>query len=122
MPHALEVLRELKNRSVGLGLVTNGWPQRAVLAACGLSECFGVVVVSGEVGFGKPDPRSYQLALDARGVTAAGSWFVGDSPRNDVWGPQQLGLRSVWLPTGHPLAGERPEVTLQDLRGVLHLF
>lgn len=124
MPHAYQVLRELRKRGVALGLVTNGWPQpqRAVLVACDLSKYFAALVVSGEVGVAKPDPRSYHLALDTLGIVPADAWFVGDSPRNDVWGPQQLGMRAAWLPTGHPLAGEQPEATLDDLRGVLHLL
>ncbi|GHF97856.1 hypothetical protein GCM10017783_07140 [Deinococcus piscis] len=124
MPHAANVLRELRKNGVALGLVTNGWPQpqRAVLAACGLADFFDAVVVSGEVGLAKPDPRSYHLALDALGIAPAAAWFVGDSPRNDIWGPQQVGMRAAWLPTGHPLSGQRPDATLSDLRGVLHLL
>ncbi len=124
MPYATEVLYELKNRGVRLALVTNGWsePQRAVLAVCGLTGFFGKIVISREAGVAKPDPHSYQLALDALGVAPAEAWFVGDSPRNDLWGPQRLGLRAAWLPTGHPLGGERPDATLRDLRDVLHLL
>ena len=124
MVYAVEVLRELRKDGVALGLVTNGWPQpqRAVLATCGLAEFFDAVVVSGEVGVAKPDPRSYRLALDALGTAPADAWFVGDSPRNDIWGPQQLGMRAAWLPTGHPLAGEQPDATLHDLPGVRQLL
>ncbi|MFD2609292.1 HAD family hydrolase [Deinococcus taklimakanensis] len=64
----------------------------------------------------------YTLALERLGVSAAEAWFVGDSPRNDVWGPQQVGLRAAYLPTGHALTGQTPDATLRDLRDVLSLL
>lgn len=123
MPHAAEVLTELRRRGVNVGVVTNGWEeaQTRCLRVCGLTDLADDVVISKAVGLSKPDPRIYRLALERLGVRAADSWFVGDSPRNDVWGPGQVGLRTAYLPTGHPLNGERPDVTLADLRGVLDL-
>ncbi|WP_233218647.1 HAD family hydrolase [Deinococcus arcticus] len=123
MPHAHDVLRELRARGVRLGVVTNGWAavQRACLDRCGLTALVDDVVISQVVGLSKPDPRIYELALARLGVAAAAAWFVGDSPRNDVWGPQAVGLRAAYLPTGHGLGAEVPEVVLGDLRGVLGL-
>ena len=123
MPYAAEVLTELRRRGVKIGVVTNGWEnaQTRCLRGCGLTDLVDDVVISKAVGLSKPDPRIYHLALERLGVTAAQSWFVGDSPRNDVWGPGQVGLRTAYLPTGHPLNGERPDVTLSDLSGVLGL-
>ncbi|UBV41890.1 HAD family hydrolase [Deinococcus taeanensis] len=123
MPHALQVLRVLRERGVRTGVVTNGWEnlQRASLRRCGLEALTDDVVISRAVGLSKPDPRLYTLALDRLGVPARRAWFVGDSPRNDVWGPQQVGLRAAWLPTTHALTTETPDVTLRDLRDVLTL-
>lgn len=124
MPHTFEILRALRAQGIRIGIVTNGWREKQMqtLQGLGLPELVDDVVISQVVGLGKPDPRIYQLALEQLGVTAAEAWFVGDSPRNDIWGPQQLGLRTAFLPTGHALQGERPEVILQDLRGVLQLL
>lgn len=123
MPHAAEVLAELRRRDVRLGLVTNGWSavQRECLERCGLSGAFGVVLISEEVGLSKPDPRIYSLALDELEVTAEDAWFVGDSPRNDIQGPQEVGLRAAYLPGGHPLTSEQPDAVLRGLRDVLAL-
>ncbi|CAM3353601.1 HAD family hydrolase [Deinococcus saxicola] len=123
MPHAHAVLTGLRGRGVLLGIVTNGWevPQRQTLAGLDLTRRVDDVVISRAVGLSKPDPAIYRLALSRLGVTAADSWFVGDSPRNDVSGPQAAGLRAAFLPTGHALAGERPDVKLADLRDVLEL-
>lgn len=123
MPHAHDVLRMLRANGVRVGVVTNGWvdAQTRCLNACGLTDLLDDIVISREVGLSKPDPRIYTLALERLGVAVADTWFVGDSPRNDVWGPRQVGLRAAYLPTGHALAHEVPDATLRDLRDVLTL-
>lgn len=123
MPYAHEVLRELRGRGIRVGVVTNGRveAQTACLERTGLAPLVDDVVISRGVGLSKPDPAIYTLALVRLGVSARDAWFVGDSPRNDVWGPQQVGLRAAYLPTGHSLRGETPDAVLSDLRDVLGL-
>ena len=50
------------------------------------------MIDSGAVGVSKPDPRIFQIALDAIGVAAADSWYVGDMPGIDVVGARAAGL------------------------------
>lgn len=123
MPHAHDLLRELRTRGLRIGVVTNGWveAQTRCLEGTGLAPLVDDVVISKGVGLSKPDPAIYALALARLGVGAADAWFVGDSPHNDVWGPQQIDLRAAYLPTGHALAGETPDAVLRDLRDVLAL-
>jgi putative hydrolase of the HAD superfamily len=82
-----------------LALLTNGAPdiQRAKIAGAGLAPYFAVIVVSGEVGVGKPDPRIYTHTLALLDVTAGQAVMVGDNLVNDVRGAQEAGLRAVWL-------------------------
>lgn len=124
MPHALNVLRALRNQGVRIGVVTNGWveAQTACLERTGLTSLVDDVIISEAVGVSKPDPAIYRLSLERLRVNADNAWFVGDSPRNDVWGPQQVGVRAAYLPTGHPIGQERPDAVLRDLRDVLHLI
>src|SRR4051794_18374880 len=65
-PGAHVVLRTLRGR-FRLGLVSNGASdlQRTKLARTGLADCFDAVVVSSDVGAGKPDPHVFLAALDA---------------------------------------------------------
>jgi putative hydrolase of the HAD superfamily len=102
-----------------LALVTNGascW-QREKLAASGLADRFGVVVVSGELGTAKPDPAVYAHALSALGAEPGDAVMVGDSLRNDVDGPIAAGLRGVWLNRdGRPRPDDR--VDLVEIRGL----
>ena len=50
------------------------------------------VIDSGAVGVSKPDPRIFQIALDAIGIEAADAWYVGDMPAIDVVGARAAGL------------------------------
>jgi putative hydrolase of the HAD superfamily len=109
-----------------LGMVTNGIPdvQRAKIDRTGLAERFDVVLVSGELGFGKPDSRIYATAVERIGVPAAESIMVGDNIRRDVGGAQAQGIRGVWISMGRDLPEGAPEPwltvrSLADLPGRL---
>ncbi|WP_407543177.1 HAD family hydrolase (plasmid) [Deinococcus radiomollis] len=121
MPYAHEVLDDLRAAGVRIGIVTNGWPgkQQACLDALDLTRRADAVIISKAVGVTKPHRDIYTLALDALDVSAHETLFVGDSPVNDVAGPQAAGLRAAYLPTGHTLPENvLPDFTLTDLRDV----
>ncbi|ADV67612.1 HAD family hydrolase [Deinococcus maricopensis] len=124
MPHAHAVVDDLRAHGVRVGVVTNGWSdaQRTCLDRLDLTRRVDAVVISEEVGVSKPAARIYHLALNALGVTPAQALFVGDSPRNDIAGPQAIGLHAAHLPTSHALPpGVHPEYVLRDLRDVTHI-
>jgi putative hydrolase of the HAD superfamily len=100
---AAEVVRQAKER-YWLGLLTNGSAdiQHLKLIQTGLAECFDAVVVSGEVGVGKPSPEAFRLALRALAVRPEEAVMVGDSWERDVKGALAAGMPAVWV------AGERP--------------
>jgi putative hydrolase of the HAD superfamily len=102
-----------------LALVTNGASclQREKLAASGLAERFDAVVVSGDLGTGKPDAAVFEHALDALGARADEAVMVGDSLARDIEGALAAGLGAVWLnpseqPPPTPRAGM---VEIRDL-------
>lgn len=70
MPYTHEVLTELRQRGVRVGIVTNGWKeaQSRCLEVCGLEELADDVVISKVVGLTKPDPAIYRLALERLGA------------------------------------------------------
>lgn len=109
-----------------LGIVTNGIPdvQRVKLGNAGLTERFDTIVVSGELGCGKPDPRIYAVALESIGARPEETIMVGDNFRKDVAGAQDVGIRGVWISAGMP--SPDPSVTpflvietLAELPGLL---
>ena len=97
-PDAEPCLMELKQH-YRLALVTNGAPdlQREKLVASGLGGYFETVVISGEVGIGKPEPGIFLLALERLRVTPQAAVMVGDSLARDIQGAQRAGIKAIWL-------------------------
>jgi putative hydrolase of the HAD superfamily len=123
-PDAYPCLARLRAHGVALGLVTNGdaGMQRDKIARFDLARLFDVIVIEGEFGVGKPDPRVYRHALAALATPPSAAWMVGDNLEWDVTAPQRLGLRGVWidrngdgLPMGHGIRPDRIVRSLAEL-------
>ena len=95
-----DVLAELQSK-YRLGIVSDAqWAYaRHELEESGLAGFFEIVVVSGDHGFRKPDPRLYQIALDALKSTPARTIFVGNDMHRDIFGPAQMGMKTIFTPT-----------------------
>jgi putative hydrolase of the HAD superfamily len=98
-PDTLEALQRWSEARVPLALVTNGASalQRRKVAAAGLERFFSAVVVSEELGVGKPDPAMFAAALDELGIDAHGAVMVGNDLDRDVAGAIAAGVRPVWI-------------------------
>lgn len=120
-PGALETVRWFRESGCRLALVTNGSAaaQRGKIARFGLGGLFDAILIEGELGFGKPDPRAYQLALKELAVTPVDAWMVGDNLEWDVAQPQRMGLLGIWVDVrgaGLPDAnGVRPDRIVRRL-------
>ena len=93
-------LAELNDREVPWGIVTNGeTSQRAKCRAAGLEQLAPFMIVSGEIGYAKPDPRIFRDALEATGLTTPGQvMFIGDNPIADIDGAKCFGMKATWNP------------------------
>jgi putative hydrolase of the HAD superfamily len=109
-PGALEVLREL-DETYPLGIITNGPTdaQWRKINKFHLSEIFEVILVSGQLGIAKPDPRIFDVALEGLRVAPEETIMVGNSLEHDHRGAINAGIRFVWanhrgsdLPDGWP--------------------
>jgi putative hydrolase of the HAD superfamily len=108
LPGALEALDDLRTAGFRLGLITNGAAdaQRAKIERFDLARHFDYIGIEGERGFGKPDLRAYQAALDALDAAPEETWMVGDRLDWDVLAPAELGIGGVWVnPDGLPADG-----------------
>jgi putative hydrolase of the HAD superfamily len=121
LPDAIDTVRWLKASGCALALLTNGAgpAQRKKIARFGLAEFFDTILVEGEIGFGKPDQRVYQLALSRLDLTAQDAWMAGDNLEWDVAAPQRLGLFSIWIDRQGrglpPLSRVRPDRVVRAL-------
>ena len=95
----LAALRELKDRGLRLGLVSNVTLlpdlMRADLDALGILGLLDGTTFSSEIGTRKPDPAIFADALDKVGTEPAATVFVGDRLVDDVGGAQGAGMRAV---------------------------
>ena len=86
-------------RSCRLGLLTNGAPdlQREKIAAADIARYFDAIVVSGDVGFGKPDPRIFRVMLSGLQVAPEETLMIGDTLISDIQGAQAVGMKAAWV-------------------------
>lgn len=85
-----------------LGLLTNGAPdlQRTKINGSGLEAYFDEIIVSGEIGFGKPDIRIFKHILHTLDTTPEFSVMIGDSLKSDIKPALELGMKAVWIKRG----------------------
>lgn len=116
-PGVKETLVNLRERFT-LVLLTNGAPcvQREKTVRPGLDGYFHHIVISGEFGFGKPDPRIFNYALDLAGAAPGAALMVGDNPVRDIAGARRCGIGTVWVNyPGVPFPGEgQPEHEIRE--------
>ncbi len=100
---AYDFLREAAAR-VPVIVVTNGIAsvQRSRFALSRLKGFLSGHVISGEVGFAKPDPRMIERALSQVAVAGPRPLMLGDSLRSDIAAANAAGIASCWFnPAGH---------------------
>jgi putative hydrolase of the HAD superfamily len=120
-PGAVETLRWLRDRGCRLALVTNGGArtQRGKIVRFGLEPLFDLILVEGELGFGKPDERIYRMALGALAASPHEACMIGDNLEWDVAQAQKLGMAAIWVdPAGRGLpdaCGVRPDAIVRGL-------
>lgn len=93
------VLDELRSE-FELGLVTNfAYPPGAyrVLDRFALNPYFRAVLISGEVGWKKPSPHIFHVALSEPSAKPEEAVFVGDDHEADIVGAKSVGMKTVFL-------------------------
>ena len=118
--HHAGLLRSLKKRHK-LAVVSNFdyTPMaRHVLEREGVADLFETVVVSDEVGWRKPKPVIFELALERLGTAPGDALFVGDRADIDVAGAQGVGMAAAWINrdgSALPEGVQAPEFEIRDL-------
>lgn len=97
---AVDTLRWVREQGYRLGVITNtlfgGQPLRNEFVEEGFDRHVEVLIASCDVGYMKPHPQIFRLALDALGVSPEETVMVGDSLYADVGGAKPLGMTAVW--------------------------
>lgn len=119
LPHAEAVVRAITAKRP-VTILTNGITtvQKKRLACSPIADVPTDVVISQEVGFSKPRPEIFWMALKRLGLRREEALMIGDSPTSDVAGANAAGIEVCWLnPRHRPLpAGLHAEYVIDDLR------
>jgi len=95
---ALELLDCLRAKGVRLALVSNTPPtSHEIIDRLHLRERFDEVVFSCDVGYLKPDPRIFQVALKRLATEPRETVIIGDKIRTDILGGAILGMKAILL-------------------------
>ncbi|MFC2077410.1 HAD family hydrolase [Candidatus Bipolaricaulota bacterium] len=108
------------------GILTNGpsdmqWEK---LKELNLADAVDAIVVAGDLGIFKPDPRPFLQLLDRLEASPERSIFVGDSLEHDIAGARRVGMRTVWISSNGKAdnadwAPDHVFHRVEDLRGIL---
>jgi len=96
IPGTVEVLADLRAAGVRLVALSN-WSAETFPTArerFGFLAWFEGIVLSGEVGVNKPDPRIFEHLVERFGIEAAATLFIDDSPAN-VDAARALGFGAI---------------------------
>ena len=106
----LNFMRGLRKK-YKVGLISNAWSGlRPWIVSQKFADVFDAMIISAEVGVGKPDARIFQIALEKLGVAPAEAVFLDDFPGN-VEGARRIGMQAIHF--------VQPEAALEELRQIL---
>ncbi|TFE02493.1 HAD family hydrolase [Jeotgalibacillus sp. R-1-5s-1] len=95
-----DVLEELKQRKHRLVMVTNGAPSlqlEKLRITPELVPYFEHIVISGNVGEGKPEKAVFDHALRLTEEAPDNVLMIGDNLKTDILGANRSGIESVWI-------------------------
>ncbi|WP_394121037.1 HAD family hydrolase [Planococcus donghaensis] len=97
-PNLISMLENLAEKSIRLGIITNGRGQFQLdnILALGIKDYFEEILISGWEGVSKPDPAIFQKALARLDVSSDEAVYVGDHPQNDIQAAQAIGMKAIW--------------------------
>jgi HAD superfamily hydrolase (TIGR01662 family) len=92
-----------------------------------LNHFFDTIIISGEFGYRKPNPRIFEEALKKLDIKPSKSVFIGDSLKADIYGAKSVGMKTILVENcglrknPYATAGEldpypvKPDISLPDL-------
>jgi 2-haloalkanoic acid dehalogenase type II len=91
-----EVLKQVRSK-FPIGIISNADTDFLLDSIKNNSLAFDLIMTSEGVESYKPHPYIFEKALEYFGADPDEVLYVGDSPLEDIIGPQKLGIPSVWV-------------------------
>lgn len=120
---AIETLEALKQRGHKMSLLTNGFEeiQHIKVESSGLSKYFEGLLTSDALGYKKPNPEIFHLALRKMGVNASDSVMLGDSLEADILGAKTVGMGQVFFNPDEVKHSEEIQHEVKSLSEILDI-
>lgn len=101
-PQVRPVWAALRERGIRVGVLSNTiWSReyhRELFERDGVLDLLDADVYSSEIDWVKPHPEAFRTVCRALDVAPEEAVYVGDRVYEDVHGPRQVGMRSIWIP------------------------
>ncbi|MBM6404705.1 HAD family hydrolase [Phycicoccus sp. CSK15P-2] len=114
-PQVRPLWEGLRERGIRVGVLSNTiWNReyhRGIFERDGVLDLLDADLYSSELDHVKPHPSVFRAACAAVGVEPEHAVYVGDRMFEDVHGPQQVGMRAVWIPHSDIPATQKVDVT-----------
>ncbi len=114
-PQVRPLWEGLRRRGIRIGVLSNTiWSRdyhRDLFARDGVLDLLDADLYSSELAHVKPHPEAFRAICAALGVAPRNAVYVGDRMFEDVHGPQQIGMRAIWIPHSDIPSVQRVEVT-----------
>ena len=109
-PHIIEILQGLKERGVGVYLVSNAQAcfTKDELDELGITSLFDGILISSDAGVKKPDPAIFDIAFKKFNLNKNECFYVGNDLHDDVLGARGAGLKTVYIETEQ--SGKYPDL------------
>lgn len=112
-------LQALKSMGITFGIVTNGVAehQRRKIERLRLDKLVDTILISGELGIGKPNPRIFEAFCNAKKVMPGETLFVGDDALRDIKGAGSFNMLTAWYRDGRlwKHTEHEPDIIIDDL-------
>ena len=107
IPGTVEMLQRVRDHGYAVGLISDvawGLPSEYPLRDMRyfkIDRFFDDMLFSSDVGFRKPHPRLFKMAVFNLGAEVDGSMYIGNSLQADVKGAKGVGLKAVLKKSGY---------------------
>ncbi|HUX98587.1 MAG TPA: HAD family hydrolase [Candidatus Deferrimicrobium sp.] len=121
---------ETLHKKFKLGVLSNAPYHNGIiylLDTNNLSQYFEIIVSSAQIGFCKPDKRTFEYILEKVGSMPEQSIMIGDDLKNDIYGAQQLGMKTILIKKSFDIAFNNhsdviPDAQITDLPEIIPII
>lgn len=95
----IDLIKDLKKEGFELGIITDGLSevQHRKIDSLNIRDFFDFIFVSGDFGYGKPNPKFFKYAIEKSNCKKEKSLMIGNNIHSDVFGSLSQGLNAIYF-------------------------